>query len=496
MLFSQELDTLPSSIPLHALMTIHTPVITDKTPPLITIEGKEFNKFPTNNFLEAINAFFPWVYKTGNSYTYVVDGNVLQDINGLSLHDIEEVSFSRTNMDGRLYPFSRAGIFYIKTKRPRIADVAVNFNTQYNIASNDKKKLIIFTDPVGTEKETEVNNETGHLQSNHLSLSTKGKKLSFYSSVQFSSIKDPKLGQSGDFMVTTIPFSFGATDKTRQRNIGAFINLNYTISASFSAGLSANYFSSLNKADSSGFTEYTTSGNTNRAETAAKTKTSFTYYHISPYIAYQKGHLQNITRFEYANNEFQYDRQVYSVNTVSGASPSSFSSQAVETVKPYIRGYTIRNDLNYELIHKGKFTARPGVVFSYINQEIRYRQSETVWLSSNPIPGMFESWSYARQKITTLNPYLQLNFNNQFMGYAGHSFLLNKKNEIGVATTKHSRRSYYAGAVIDLVNLGIKKMDRLDVSFHYGNMTKNNSDNYWLQSVNNVDNFRPSGHFV
>jgi hypothetical protein len=38
-------------------------------------------------------------------------------------------------------------------------------------------------------------------------------------------------------------------------------------------------------------------------------------------------------------------------------------------------------------------------------------------------------------------------------------------------------------------------MDRLDVSFHYGNMTKNNSDNYWLQSVNNVDNFRPSGHF-
>lgn len=496
--FSQEPDTSLTAPPIHVQMSTPPTVISYKTPPLITIKGEELSKFPTNNFLEAISAYFPWVYKPGSSYgdyTYVVNGNVLQDINSLSLHDIEQVSFSRTNLDGRLYPFSRAGIFYIKTKEVSVNNVQVNFNTQYNAVINNKKRLVYVNNPTATEIRDDLDNKAGHFQSNHLSVSAAGRNITFYGSAQLNFIKDPVLRQTTNFNVMTNSYEYTSKETTKQLNTGTFIDLRYNNNkGTIAAGLSASYFRSVDKEDSSGSYESLFTSSTSRSEFASKSKVAFNYYHVSPYIMIQKGRLQNVTRFEYSNNKFDYDYEANSLTTVTGGSPQTFTTRGIKEVVPYTRGYAIRNDLNYELLHKGKFKVTPGVVFSYINQELRYRAEYSTW-NGNNLQTISANWSYGRQKVTTLNPYIQLNFNNQFMGYAGHTFLLNKKSEIGLATTKHSRRSYYAGAIIDLVKSGIHKMNRLDISFHYGNMTKNNSKNYWLQSISDIDNFRPSSHF-
>ena len=88
--------------------------------PLITIKGEEIRRFPSNNFLDAVNGLFPWVFSlTPNreDFLFVVNGFLLTDVNSLSLNDIEEITFTRNNLNGGLYPFSRDGTFFITMKK-------------------------------------------------------------------------------------------------------------------------------------------------------------------------------------------------------------------------------------------------------------------------------------------------------------------------------------------------------------------------------------------
>ena len=57
----------------------------------ISIKGEDLEKMPFSNLSDAINVWINGFYTTSHNLTYIVDGNVATDVNGYSIHDIEEV---------------------------------------------------------------------------------------------------------------------------------------------------------------------------------------------------------------------------------------------------------------------------------------------------------------------------------------------------------------------------------------------------------------------
>ncbi len=60
--------------------------------PVFIVKGEDIRRFPTLNFLEAVNGLFPWVFSfepNANDFLYVVDGMIITDINAISLFSIE-----------------------------------------------------------------------------------------------------------------------------------------------------------------------------------------------------------------------------------------------------------------------------------------------------------------------------------------------------------------------------------------------------------------------
>jgi hypothetical protein len=59
----------------------------------ITIKGEDLEKMPFANLADAINVWINGAYTVSGTLIYVVDGNIISDVNAYSIHDIEEVVF-------------------------------------------------------------------------------------------------------------------------------------------------------------------------------------------------------------------------------------------------------------------------------------------------------------------------------------------------------------------------------------------------------------------
>lgn len=59
----------------------------------ITVKGADLEKFPTTNLSDALKVWFYGINTNNNTTIYVVDGNLVNDVNAYSIYDIEEASF-------------------------------------------------------------------------------------------------------------------------------------------------------------------------------------------------------------------------------------------------------------------------------------------------------------------------------------------------------------------------------------------------------------------
>lgn len=57
-----------------------------------TISGKDLEKYQASNLSDAINVWINGTYTSNTSITYVIDGNIITDVNAYSIYDIEEVT--------------------------------------------------------------------------------------------------------------------------------------------------------------------------------------------------------------------------------------------------------------------------------------------------------------------------------------------------------------------------------------------------------------------
>lgn len=214
--------------------------------PLITIKGEDIRRFPSNNFLDAVNGLLPWVFyltPNSNDFLFVVNGFLLMDVNNISLNDIEDVTFKRNNLNGGLYPFSRAGTFFITLKKASEYKPLFSFNSQYNTASNNDG-VTAFVQRPGSMVNESNKNKAGHLFSTHGSMQAAGKKWNLYVSAQLDQSAVPTTDKNINVSYTYSDQKDSSRffESQRQLNIRSFAQFTYRLSAAVNVGIYGSYF--------------------------------------------------------------------------------------------------------------------------------------------------------------------------------------------------------------------------------------------------------------
>lgn len=447
--------------------------------PSIVIKGEEFMRFPAPDFLSAVNTLYPWIFSgdpNTNRYNFVVDGQTLFDINGISLYDIEEVTFNRLPVDGSLFPYSNTGTFYIRMRKGS-GKATVRFNTQYN---HSWKKDIRSTASSGTD---ERYYNAGYLQSNHLSASVGKGKLKVHSSAVFDMEKFPYLKQDLQTASSNQHYKFSQ----RYNTIKGYLALQYHFSNRLEAGINGNYARDLTKGTMLSDEIVFFPSDTYQTITRMDVKKPLTHYYANAFIKWSPvKNLQNELSYTYLKNDFHFDREQES-NYYVNNTPDQYV-QIFTDSKPWVRHRLFRNRLSYAL-NAGKWKIKTQGVFSYLNIKGEYNESRAEY--RNGMPATFLNLVVRpEQKVSTLTPLAEIGYNDLFSLYGGWAFVLNADKQ---GPMDGFSKNPFAGLVLNLKKMArIDNMSRFDLSFHYSDMIRPNGNPFWLPYSHSLQSYFPN----
>lgn len=470
----------------------------------IVIKGDEIKRFPSLNFIDAVNGLYPWVFAANpnvNDYQFVINGFLLTDVNSINLNDIDEIVFTRNSLHGELFPFSKAGVFFIKTKTPTSSKPEINFNTQINVIQNKNRQLFNDENPLYySTVNKNINNGTEIFTNNHLSFSMQKNKLSIYASGRYGYQQFPKLNEyyiaQSSTPVDNILDTLQGNSTTKQNTYGFYLNATYAVSKNINVGLTADYSNDHSTTDtlytenyfdhspSSGF-EYNSNNNIHSTS-------PINYYHIGAFMDWKIiKHLTNNLQFEYLNQKFHtdYTKESNGNNAVFGQFNSTNTGYTLFTIK----GYNVKDVLNYAIVSNKKVELNVGAVFTLFKPEIKDSTStyNTSSFGTNP-----PNWSYTASLIsvkdnyTILQPYINFSFKKYFSLYGRWARILDTKSFKDVPSKDKS--NYFAGLEMSLkniFNIG-KTFNALTLSSNYGNILANTTLNsQWLSQSNESVNY-------
>jgi hypothetical protein len=101
----------------------------------ITVKGEDLEKMPFTNLAEAINVWFYGRYTNVTNLVYIIDGNLVNDVNTYSIYDIDEITLIQnavTTMSGASGPEQ---LIVIKTKRSNERGFGITADGQGGISS-------------------------------------------------------------------------------------------------------------------------------------------------------------------------------------------------------------------------------------------------------------------------------------------------------------------------------------------------------------------------
>jgi hypothetical protein len=400
-----------------------------------------------------------------------VNGNLLSDVNSISLYDIEEVSFTRTNLNGKYFPFSRAGIFFITTKKNNTDRVSIRFNSQYNTTWNNDYRLpppgITGLPGIQVVKD-DADNKSGHWLSNHLSLSFQKKKWQLYSAFQYDDIKGISGYRRTEFSYSGFTDTITSHNRSKHRNLKLFVNVIYKFSDKLEGGISGYYAGQKWKAYSA---------SENRSSTADNAITSpLHHYNGAAFIKWNPvSRIYNILSFEYTNDQLDQTSQW---NSVYFQSPGSNISR-LDNISSYLKQTLFRNRFQYTFAAKNKFTAETGLTFSYLRQNLAYDYYSAI----TSFPPASNSFYYGNNdfRFTTFTPDITLDYAKTISLHGGYGFILN--NEFKDATAR-SKNNFFTNLELDLKNAFhiSDLLKQLTLSFSYSDLVQNLSTSYWLNN--------------
>lgn len=101
----------------------------------ITVKGADLEKMPFTNLADAINVWFYGTYSNSATLVYIIDGNLVNDVNAYSIYDIDEVTLVQNAVSTMSGSSGPEQLVLIKTKRSKTKGLSITANAQANITS-------------------------------------------------------------------------------------------------------------------------------------------------------------------------------------------------------------------------------------------------------------------------------------------------------------------------------------------------------------------------
>jgi hypothetical protein len=101
----------------------------------ITIKGSDLQRQPFANISDALNVWFYGIYTNSNYVVYVVDGNIINDVNAYNIHDIEEITLVQNAAAQVSGALPQQQMVLIKTKHNRPGKSGIEAAGQTNLVS-------------------------------------------------------------------------------------------------------------------------------------------------------------------------------------------------------------------------------------------------------------------------------------------------------------------------------------------------------------------------
>jgi hypothetical protein len=105
----------------------------------ITIKAVDLEKMPFANLSEAINVWLYGTYSDATSLLYVIDGNLVSDVNALSIHDIVEITLIQNALIQVNGGIGQQQLVLIRTKRNHFGKSGLTISAQAATVTPDLK---------------------------------------------------------------------------------------------------------------------------------------------------------------------------------------------------------------------------------------------------------------------------------------------------------------------------------------------------------------------
>ena len=447
--------------------------------PVFIIKGDDIRRFPTLNFLEAVNGLFPWVFSfepKANDFLYVVDGNILADINAISLYNIEEVAFIRGGLDAGNYPFAKRGSFIIRTK-----SVSGNSTFEFNASTGlvNLRSGGPFYNVNSAFYAYDSARSKGVQHNYQLSYAGKKGKASYYLSGNFAHDQNPPVFLQQIGPTVTDSFNY------KQR-----INVSRFYAATTIPILSSLLFDFHGIADIQRAKIYTSSSYTQGNFLTIKNGTlPERYYTLYSSLNWTINRFfSNKLSFAYSDNKERLE-----MGSVTNSDlPDVYTGSVMDTTKVK-RGY-LENNTVYQSMSNQAWKIKAGLSMRYNFFNVRKGHLGLNFL--NDLLNSAEGSTYhARMRIITAVPYFSLEYRNLLSFYGGIQFFVEDVGKNGIANLKSSsKRLPYGGAVFSAMNLFSEKkiVNRFDLAFNYSVRNNNLTNYYRLEKKETPDQLSPS----
>jgi hypothetical protein len=107
----------------------------------VSIKGKDLEKYQVSDLSDAINVWLYGTYTKNTSIIYVIDGNIISDVNAYSIFDIEEVTLVQTAVAQSSGAAAGQQMVLIKTRTNRAGKKGIEVNGQNSLVGLNSKNI-------------------------------------------------------------------------------------------------------------------------------------------------------------------------------------------------------------------------------------------------------------------------------------------------------------------------------------------------------------------
>jgi hypothetical protein len=419
----------------------------------ITIKGSDLERYPFNDLTEAIRTFFYGTFTNSASVIYVVDGNIINDVNAYSIYDVEEITLVQNAVAQVSGASPAQQMIVIKTRTHHANKEGITVAGQTSLVN------IFNANKVSNTKST----------------------TNFYDQYYVGAYKNftgVEAGVSADIQHDVYPGLLpGMIHPYSPFNFNRF-KLNGYVNANLWKGSTLNV--GINYVPQPSNYSATISANYTPTESYRSVESSHILQHlfnstVSLRSNIVKGLTNTLSGIYNHYNYFENDSTSYSVS--DPANPT----YSLTRVKGFNMMHTllIRDNLVYSK-QLGDFSIEPALNFSYRKvKDSTYTGQMTTYNNNGNLPGVSSQYSmqYGQYKVYLLTPSMEFAYKDVFNIQAGFDVLLNSNKDFAPAYKLHRAFPF----ITTSVDIG-KWADMSNVSLKiFGSFAKQNGlldDNY------------------